>query len=398
MSDFIPMKIKFISSFDILPNEILHIFDYLTSNDIIYSFIHCNQRLQNLLVIQKYHFNLPKTNLNFWKKILPLIGPQIQTLSINTYDLTISLDFFSNLTSIIISSQYFLLDEQLLSILNHPYFRQLHIFKIKNVILDDEETLLKTIFHINNKLQIFEYQPKKFHDIFTLIRYTSNLIYLNIRSEILDREFKEYTWNNIDEINLEEFHLTFTSRTNLEYSSTSLTTSLAQLFPVIQIFSSSLITLSLNFSNIYLIDQNNILTNGIELEKKLLEPLGKLQKFSFYVGISQCKDAQQILSTIRRLQDFLVRLNFHHFRNVRSNNDEFLKQNNRLWSKVTSLHLVSIDQIDFKHLLSLITFYGGFSSPNDSYDEIECVNNLQLDSVPTTTLVYSSINLSNTDR
>jgi hypothetical protein len=101
MMDHIRMEDKSISSFEILPNEILfHIFDYLTSNDVIYSFIDCNQRLQHLLLTQKFHFKSPTSNLDFWNKILPIIGPQIETLII---DLTVRLDFYSNLRSITIS-------------------------------------------------------------------------------------------------------------------------------------------------------------------------------------------------------------------------------------------------------------------------------------------------------
>ncbi|CAF1395844.1 unnamed protein product [Didymodactylos carnosus] len=264
-----------------------------------------------------------------------------------------------------------------------------------------------------------------FHDIFTLIQHVPNLIYLNIRSEMLDKEFEEYPWNSIGEIKLKEFHLAFKPRRNSGYPPISLTTGLDGLFHAIQIFSSSLITLSLDFSNIYLTNRNSILTNGMELEKKLLKPMQKLQNFYFYVCIFQCKDVQQILSTFATFPwpiglhgnahiyslpfSFHELKDFHHFRDVRSNNDEFLKQNDRLWSKVTSLNLISIDRIDFKHLfplikqnmpkLSSIAFHGGFcfhrfSFPDESgdlYDKIERVNKVQLDSITTVCLDHISM-------
>jgi hypothetical protein len=43
--------------------------------------------------------------MNIWENILLKIGSQIKCLNINTYDLSFSLKYFSNLKSIIISKR-----------------------------------------------------------------------------------------------------------------------------------------------------------------------------------------------------------------------------------------------------------------------------------------------------
>ena len=451
MSDFIRMKDKSILSFDVLPNEILlHIFDYLTSNEIIYSFIDCNQRLQHLLLTQRYHFKLPRTNLNFWNKTLPIIGRQIQTLVINTDHLTVPLDFFSNLTSMIISSPYVLPDGQLQSILNHQCFQQLHTLKIKNIILSkpsfdrdtltDEQILFQTIFDNNNSLEVFEYLPSlsglfyqiddqlnsnthirsltlnliHFRDIFTLIEYTPNLTYLNTQSELPRQAWGENSWKLKNDIKLEEFYLKFKPERMVRHSVFFSKTDINQLFPAVQLFSSSLITLSLDFTGRYVMGLPDVLFNGIELENKLLKPLKNLQNFYFYIGLHGCEDVKQILSTFQTFpwwigvheNAYLYSLpfpfhelnHFRHFENVRSNNDEILKGNHQLWCKVRTLDLVRTDRIDFKTLfplikynmpkLSSITFrgkkgYNPFGDGDDLCDEIDYINNVQLNSVTT---------------
>ena len=59
---------------DLLPTEIIFIiFDYLSHNDIIYTFFFFNQRFNNLLLQNQRYLNyleLPTTNLNTWKNIL----------------------------------------------------------------------------------------------------------------------------------------------------------------------------------------------------------------------------------------------------------------------------------------------------------------------------------------
>ncbi|CAF3957597.1 unnamed protein product [Rotaria sp. Silwood1] len=223
MSEYIRKKNVSITMFDNLPTEIiLDVFDYLSSNEIIYSFFYLNQRLQNLLIKQQYYINylqLPISNFNFWQKILSIIGSQIELLIIAHDYLTLSLDYFPNLKSIIITSPYSMIDKQFQLILQNKYFQKLHTLKIKNEIvsersyneteLDNEQILFKKVFDNENNLQVFEYLPSltslrlrkleslninflirslklnlsEFKDIFSLIKYTPNLIYLNIQSE-----------------------------------------------------------------------------------------------------------------------------------------------------------------------------------------------------------------------
>jgi hypothetical protein len=59
---------------------------------------------------------LPRTNLNTWKNILSVIGPQIKSLNINSVDISFPLTYFSNSKSLIISSPYGFPDEELKSI------------------------------------------------------------------------------------------------------------------------------------------------------------------------------------------------------------------------------------------------------------------------------------------
>ncbi len=101
---------------DLLPTEsIFIIFNYLSNNDIIYTFLHFNQRFNNLLLQNQCYFNyleLPATNLTTWKNILSMIGSQIECLNITTNYLSFLLRYFPNLKSIIISSPYVLPDEE----------------------------------------------------------------------------------------------------------------------------------------------------------------------------------------------------------------------------------------------------------------------------------------------
>jgi hypothetical protein len=79
------------TSFNCFPPEILFlIFDYLSSNDIIYTFFFLTQRLNNLLLQNQRYFNyleLLPTNLDTWEIILSIIGSQIKCLNLTTVSL-----------------------------------------------------------------------------------------------------------------------------------------------------------------------------------------------------------------------------------------------------------------------------------------------------------------------
>ena len=90
-----------------MPTEIIFIiFDYLSNNDIIYSFFFLTQRLNNLLLQNQHfsnYFELPTTNLNAWEIILSMIGSQIKCLNITTIELSFPLRYFPIHFSMIMS-------------------------------------------------------------------------------------------------------------------------------------------------------------------------------------------------------------------------------------------------------------------------------------------------------
>ncbi len=63
--------------FDRLPTKIIFIIvDYLSSNDIIYTFFFFNQRFNDLLLYNQRYFNyleLPPVHSNTWKKFSQLL-------------------------------------------------------------------------------------------------------------------------------------------------------------------------------------------------------------------------------------------------------------------------------------------------------------------------------------
>ena len=82
-----PLTILFLQMED-LPNEIIFmIFDYLSSNDILYTFFFLTQRFNNSLLQNQRYYNylqIPTTNLDTWEIILSIIGPRIKCLNITT--------------------------------------------------------------------------------------------------------------------------------------------------------------------------------------------------------------------------------------------------------------------------------------------------------------------------
>ncbi len=153
--------------FDQLATEILfEIFDYLSCNDILYSFFHFNQRFNSILF--KHHrylnkFETPRTNFSFWERILPIIKLRIKYLTITTTDFRISLDLFPNLQSLIISSPLLpIYYEELVSILENEQFHKLTTFKIQNNEFLYRNTpyhqtsISQKVFYHQNSLQIFE--------------------------------------------------------------------------------------------------------------------------------------------------------------------------------------------------------------------------------------------------
>ncbi|CAF4251075.1 unnamed protein product [Adineta steineri] len=120
--------------FDPFPTEITFlIFDYLSNNDIIYTFFFLSERITDLLLENKRYITylkLPTTNVKTWENILSIISARIESLNINSIDMTFSLTCFSNLKSLIISCPYGFPDEELKLIFASEQFESLHSFRI----------------------------------------------------------------------------------------------------------------------------------------------------------------------------------------------------------------------------------------------------------------------------
>ena len=376
-------KTENVTWLDQFPSEIIFdIFEYLQSNDIIFTFFDFNQRFQDLVMQQKY-FEMPKTNLSFWRTTLDTIGPQIETLVINHGGLMLSLDLFPNVTSIIVTSPCFIDSKIIESIMKNDRFDQLHSLKIKQMILSDNnnnnQVFLKNIFNNQNQIEIFECpilgpslsvgEPKftsnltklriklnELAEIFSLFQYTPFLKYLNI----IFNDVGIYNSQEKCSIQLERLHMMYNKAilSNKEYY---------PMTEMIKMFSASLKCLALNFSNI-IFDLDNSLSNGEELRKQLLESLSSLIEFHFYTRT--CWEFQSdILSTFRSQfwldrnwimathgsQGYMYTLPFYFneihefgdFTSVRTTNDKILLNNPYVWRKIQSIQLLEPSKIDF---------------------------------------------------
>jgi hypothetical protein len=307
--------------FDLLPNEILFlIFDYLSSNDIIYTFFFLNQRFNNILLQNQRYFNyfeLPTTNLNTWKKILSIISSQIESL--NIINLSLPLTYFPNLKSIIISSPYVLPSNELKSILKSEQFQNLHSFKIKEIKREDfdayytnlsEYNIFKNVFNRQSSLKIFQYslitsaltlrdrryfetnfnlhsltlKLTDFKTIFKWIQFTPNLKYLNVQSKHCSNH--ELPLNKVD-IKLEQLYVTLKTGYDRELESDSLTDGIKQ-------FSSSLSCLSLNLVGSFIGNPNKFPFNSNKLQQ-FLESMTELKQFHLYAKLSDYRINNDII-------------------------------------------------------------------------------------------------------
>ncbi|CAF3927456.1 unnamed protein product [Adineta steineri] len=383
--------------FDHFPTEIIfHIFDYLSTNDIIYTFFDFNQRLNTLLLQnQSYfkYFELPTTNINFWKTILSIIGSKIECLYISTINLRFSLSYFSNLKSIIISSSHGFPNEELNAIIDSEQFNNLHSFKIKQekIFLDityydfplNQNDLLNKVFNNKNLLKIFQSSLLllpfsiipidgithnfnlhsltlvlfNFGDVFKLIENTPNLRYLNFQSK--PPYTSEQPINTIN-LKLKQFHWTLihTGPAIIGYEYTG--TDFDQLTSAIKIFSSSLICLSLNLINLSIRTTERFPFNSIKL-RQLLESMIKLKQFHLYARLyKEPIDIENVLSQFKTRYWFDKNLSFGMhgtyfytlpfyfddlyefsigFDNVKTNNYDILINNHRIWHNVKSIQL-----------------------------------------------------------
>ncbi|CAF4473768.1 unnamed protein product [Rotaria sp. Silwood2] len=141
-------KFKLKAGFDRLPNEIiLETWEYLSSNDIIYSFFNLNQRFNNLFMEQRrilQSFELPTSYSLFWEQSLSTMGFQIHTLILRHDNYLTPFHLFPNLKSIIISSKFFIDYEIVDAIMKSNQFQALISLKIKQDV--------KSQFHNNKKM------------------------------------------------------------------------------------------------------------------------------------------------------------------------------------------------------------------------------------------------------
>jgi hypothetical protein len=402
-------NIKSTTWFDRLPTEIIFIiFNYLSSNDIIYTFFCLSQRLNNVLLQNPHYFNhfeLPTTDLNTWEKILSVIGSEIHSLSINTLYLSLPLTYFSNLKSISISSPYRLSNKEMKLILKSNQFKHLHSFRVKQIQLlcgtssdiysTHEDYMFNKVFSTENSLEIFQYSliiPSladmntnsfqtnfnlhsltltllRFRDIFSIMEYTPNLKNLNLHS---DPPYANEVQTNKSDIKLKELYLKLGG---VEMHGTRYRSNLYdQLINAIEKFSSSLICLSLDLVDLYTYTDKEFPFNSLKLQQ-LIESMNQLKEFHLYAKLDCCSfDRDEILSrfqdqfwfdhnysfgmhdkyfyTLPFHFDYLYEF-YHGFNDVKSSNDDILINNLRLWYNVKSIDLPAISKYDFSFVKEL---------------------------------------------
>jgi hypothetical protein len=374
---------------DRFPAEIIFmIFDYLSSNEIIYTFFFCSQRMNNLLLQNQHYLNyleLPTTDFDTWEPILSIIGCRIHTLNVTTIDLSFPLNYFSNLKSLIISCPYQFPEKELQLIFESDQFQNLHSFQLKenemfpfksayNFSIHGQNSL-KKIFNSKSLLKTFEYSLRissstiyptdsfqinvnlhsltlilsNFGDIFTVISYTPNLEYLNVRSNppidisrhhyimniIFKRSFKEEYKSK--QITYKQFYLTL-------YKPGFGDIDIDRLFDRIKLSFPSLNCLSLNLLSIPIRSMNEFPLNSIKLQQ-FLEPMIELKQFHLCANISRIP--QNILSEFQNqfwfdrdlsfgtdYRNYFYTLPFHFdypqefpvdFNTVKSNNPDILQ-------------------------------------------------------------------------
>ncbi|CAF0986977.1 unnamed protein product [Rotaria sp. Silwood1] len=399
-----------ITRFDRLATEIiLDIFDYLSCNDIIYTFFYFNQRLNSILLHYRHcsnNFKSSITHFNFWQNYLPFIGSQIQCLTINTIDLSFPLNLFPNLKSIIISSPVPIDYEQIGCISESEQFNHLTSFKIKNKISNKvmsyeyskqyERSLLKKIFSDENSLETFECLSELYvcslqeignlvsnvniHSLslksadcisaFSFLKYTPNLKIFNLiatTSYLRDKLDKDL---NLSKIKLEKLYLTLkidASDGIIGGKQFRLLTSL------IKQFSSSLNRLSLNLTVIKIGAVDDISFNGIQLQQQLLEPMIQLQQFYLYAKLwNHSIDIKNILSTFENQfwfdhnwsvgmhGNYLYTLPFHFdelndfidFDHIKSNDSKVLNYP-WTWYHITSISFSSSSKLNLNLIKQL---------------------------------------------
>ncbi|CAF4446135.1 unnamed protein product [Rotaria sp. Silwood2] len=447
--------------FEQLPTEIiLEIFDYLSCNDIIYSFFYLTERLNKfILQHQRYlSLELPISNSIFWRNIFSEVGSKIQSLKILKNDPSISLKLFPNLKSIIISSPYNLAEGQLELIVKSNQFKKLHSLKIKSnelyftpLFYDyslHQELLLQKVFNNENCLNIFEYSSciqsfslkpinnlklnlnlhslilnlRQFMDLFSIIEYTPNLKYLNIKSNPPYEFHGQNQWSNNMKIKLKQFYLTFNDTMYDTNRFTARRIDFHQLINVITQFSSSLFCLSLNLIGCYITSSNDFPFNGIQLQQQFLQLMTQLKQFHLHAVLTQDRiDVKRILLSFRNefwfdhnwiigMHDkYLYTLPFHFdklydfidFDHIYSNSSTILMNNPDIWFNVKyikfkkfNLNLLKLIKIHMPKLLVISIDYFNDSENTEDLNIIQNkTNNIDiiLDRITTVHLTCGSL-------
>jgi hypothetical protein len=234
------------TGFDQLATEtILDIFDYLSCNEIIYTFFYLNQRFNSIVLQHQRCVETPSTNSNFWANVLPIIESRIEYLIITTNDFDFSLKTYPNVKSIIISSPFPIDYKQLCLLLISKQFNKLISFQIKSKIFQKTKfnrfrseneisisNLFEKISRHGHSLQNFQCLPKLFVNKFDKLIINENIRLLSLKVNNLPNAFffLEYTPNiksysliitstnsryrldkepNLSHIKLEKFDFTF---------------------------------------------------------------------------------------------------------------------------------------------------------------------------------------------
>ncbi|CAF1220911.1 unnamed protein product [Adineta steineri] len=447
--------------FDKLPKEIIfNIFNYLSCNDIIYTFFLFNSRLNHLLLEHEHYLNnleLPITNLNYWQNILSIIGSKIKTLKISTIDLSLSLDLFPNIKSIIITSLYGLSNRSLQTLLANKQFQILHTFKIKSknylkprssLFCDNFEHYLFTkIFNEENLLEIFEYLTlttlfsrkilnnlqinssllsltlclHEFIDIFSVLQYTPNLIYLNVKTTLSDTHKKQNECININNIKLKQLYLTFVMKHSTRLQNVDQQLDFLHLISDIKLFSSTLICLSMNFVDLNINDIDEFPLNGFKLQHQLLESMIELKQFYLYSKVKQDQfNIDNVISTFKDQfwfdhkwfvgmhGNYLYTLpfsfnelyGFSNFDEIQSNHDDILNSS-RIWYNVKLIELARSNKFDLNlikqikirmpKLISIKFISSGLFSYSETIEKPSVTEQETLTNIETVDLIGGSI-------
>ncbi|CAF1438821.1 unnamed protein product [Adineta steineri] len=376
---------------------ILEIFDYLSSNDLIYSFHYLNKRFNDILFHHDRlinNFRVPTSNLNFSNDIFQLIGPKIKYLTLTTNDLNIPWNFLSNLKSLTISSSIPLNCDHFNPILNSEQFHNLESSKIKSKIYSEEiyhsddhiveGTAFTPIFYPFNKFKTFQYLSTvspfqtvddisgmdisphlqklslklwEFETIYFIIQYCPNLKNLDLIITII-HPVKVNDELDLSTIHLKKFSLTMNDTNRSSQMTRACYHYLAKF---IKHFSETLTSLSLNFCGEHIVSDSPFILNGTQLQDKLLQYMKELKNFNFYMScqLRSRKNLVYLLQTFKNSfwldhnwivathENYIYTLPFHfshfygftHFDQIISTDPNIFQINSRLWYKIKSIEL-----------------------------------------------------------